>query len=208
MSDEKLKAAGKRSRWILLIIFIICILPVVAAWWMLKGMQEEGGFATSNYGELVTPARPLKDITLKTLEGEDLVISKLRGRWILVVFGSVECSDLCQKNLYKTRQVRLALGNKDMYRVRRLWITNDTSSLYESDWIKEQHPDLLIASEKGKNKEFVNQFALPEAPDPMVAQRIYIIDPVGNIVISYPPDLKAKYILKDLKRLLYVSYIG
>jgi cytochrome oxidase Cu insertion factor (SCO1/SenC/PrrC family) len=180
----------------------------MAAWWILKELQEKKEFATGNYGELITPVIPLKDTILKTSEGKNFAISQLKGRWTLVVFGPAECGDQCRENLYKTRQVRLALGNKDMYRVQRLWITNDASSLSELSWIQEQHPDLLVASEGEGNKEFVDQFVLPGALDPMMAQRIYIIDPLENIMISYPPDQKAEHILKDLKRLLFVSHIG
>jgi cytochrome oxidase Cu insertion factor (SCO1/SenC/PrrC family) len=209
VSDRKSKATNRQqSRWIILIIFAICVLPVMAAWWILKELQEKGEFATGNYGELITPVIPLRDAILKTSAGKDFAVSQLKGRWTLIVFGPAECSDRCRKNLYKTRQVRLALGNKDMYRVRRLWITNDVSSLGKTSWIQKEHPDLLVASEREGNKEFVDQFVLPKALDPMMAQRIYIIDPLENIMISYPSDQKAEYILKDLKRLLFVSHIG
>jgi hypothetical protein len=87
-----------------------------------------------------------------------------------------------------------------------LWITNDASSLGKPHWLREQHPDLLVASEGEEG--FIDQFILPEAPDPLMAQRVYILDPIGNLVISYPPDQKAEHILKDLKRLLHVSHIG
>jgi cytochrome oxidase Cu insertion factor (SCO1/SenC/PrrC family) len=207
--DGKLKTTDRQSRWIILIIFVICALPVMAAWWILKELQEKKEFATGNYGELITPVIPLKDTILKTSEGKNFAVSQLKGRWTLVVFGPAECGEQCRENLYKTRQVRLALGNKDMYRVRRLWITNDASSLgSKSSWIQEQHPDLLVASEGEGNKGFVDQFVLPGALDPVMAQRIYIIDPLENIMISYPPGQKAEHILKDLKRLLFVSHIG
>jgi cytochrome oxidase Cu insertion factor (SCO1/SenC/PrrC family) len=208
VDNGKSKATGSRwSRWVTLIIFAISILPLVAAWWILEGLQEGGKFATRNYGELVTPARPLNDTVLKTWEGKNLAISELRGKWTLIIFGPAECDELCRENLYKTRQVRLAVG-KDMRRVQRLWITNEVSSLGKQSWLREQHSDLLVASEGETKKGFVDQFVLPETSDPLKAQRVYVVDPIGNIVISYPPDEKAEHILKDLKRLLYVSQIG
>ena len=39
-------------------------------------------------------------------------------------------------------------------------------------------------------------------------QRIYISDPLGNLMMSYPPDINPKGILKDLKKLLRTSRIG
>lgn len=188
-------------------IFAICALPVLAAWWALQGLKEGGGFATRNYGELITPARPLKETTLKTPDGEDLPLSELKGKWTLVILGPAGCDEICRENLYETRQIRLAVG-KDMQRVQRLWLVNDVRSVKESDWLEEQHPDLLVASEGEKKGEFIAQFALPEVPDPLAAQRVYILDPIGNLVISYPPEEAPEHILKDFKRLLFVSQIG
>ena len=38
--------------------------------------------------------------------------------------------------------------------------------------------------------------------------RIYICDPLGNLVLSYPADVEQKELLRDLQRLLDVSGIG
>jgi cytochrome oxidase Cu insertion factor (SCO1/SenC/PrrC family) len=40
------------------------------------------------------------------------------------------------------------------------------------------------------------------------SDRIYIIDPAGNLVMSYPADADPSYMKKDIKRLLKVSQIG
>jgi hypothetical protein len=40
------------------------------------------------------------------------------------------------------------------------------------------------------------------------AQRIYVIDPLGNVMMSYAPDAKLKGMLEDMKRLLRLSHIG
>ncbi|ADJ29810.1 SCO family protein [Nitrosococcus watsonii] len=204
MGNKNLESANKG---IILAIFVICALPIIGAWWLLQGSERGERFATRNYGELITPARPLGEATLKTLEGKKLTIEKLREKWTLVVLGPAKCDEICRQNLYETRQIRLATG-KEMHRIQRLWVTNDLDSLNESDWLQEQHPDLIVASEEKGKEGFVNQFALPEVPDPLMAQRVYIIDPIGNLVISYPPEETPEHMLKDLKRLLFVSQIG
>lgn len=170
-------------------------------------MQEGGEFATRNYGELIVPARPLKETTLRTLEGKDLAVSELKGKWTLVVFGPATCEETCQRNLYETRQIRLATG-EDMRRVQRLWVTNDLDSFNKREWLESEHPDLLVASEGEAKTGFVSQFILSEVPDPLAAQRVYIVDPIGNLVVSYPPEETPKHILKDLNRLLRASRIG
>jgi len=37
---------------------------------------------------------------------------------------------------------------------------------------------------------------------------IYLVDPLGNLMMRFPPDLEPKSLLKDLKHLLKVSRIG
>lgn len=207
MDSEKSKIRRVRPGWVSLAIFAVCLIPIAGSWWFLQGMQEGGEFATRNYGELIVPARPLKETTLRTLEGKDLAVSELKGKWILIIFGSAACDEICQRNLYETRQIRLATGD-DIQRVQRLWVTDDLNSVNEREWLDSQHPDLLIASGGETKTGFVNQFVLPEVPDPLAAQRVYIVDPIGNLVISYPPEETPEHILKDLNRLLYVSFIG
>lgn len=207
MDNEKSETRRVWPGWISLAIVGICLFPIIGAWWLLQGIQEGGEFATRNYGELIVPARPLKETTLKTLEGRDLTVSELKGKWTLVVFGPATCGKTCQRNLYETRQIRLATG-EDMRRVQRLWVTNDLGSFNKREWLESEHPDLLTASEGEVKTGFVSQFILPEVPDPLAAQRVYIVDPIGNLVISYPPEETPKHILKDLNRLLRASHIG
>jgi hypothetical protein len=38
--------------------------------------------------------------------------------------------------------------------------------------------------------------------------RVYIADPQGNVVVSYPAEVEQKELLRDLKRLLSVSGTG
>jgi cytochrome oxidase Cu insertion factor (SCO1/SenC/PrrC family) len=54
----------------------------------------------------------------------------------------------------------------------------------------------------------LNKFRLNNADDPKNAGRIYIIDPRGNLMMSYAPNVNPKDVYKDLKKLLRGSRIG
>ena len=54
----------------------------------------------------------------------------------------------------------------------------------------------------------LNKFRLKDADDPENAGRIYIIDPQGNLMMSYAPNVNPGDIYKDLKKLLRSSRIG
>jgi hypothetical protein len=47
-----------------------------------------------------------------------------------------------------------------------------------------------------------------EDADPLISGRIYLVDPLGNLMMSYGSRSEAKGILSDLKKLLKLSHIG
>jgi hypothetical protein len=56
--------------------------------------------------------------------------------------------------------------------------------------------------------ELLNKFHLNENDKPLEAHRLYIIDPLGNLMMSYEVDTNPREIYKDLKKLLRGSRIG
>jgi len=42
----------------------------------------------------------------------------------------------------------------------------------------------------------------------LLSGRIYLIDPLGNLMMSYSPRSEPKGILSDMKKLLKLSHIG
>ena len=111
--------------------------------------------------------------------------------------------------LYDTRQVRLAL-DRDMDRVQRVLIAGD--GCCDARFLHEQHPDLIaIRATPAATPllallpELDEQGAGPRTPR---APPVYLIDPLGNLMMFYPAGAKPKGMLEDLKRLLRLSSIG
>jgi hypothetical protein len=90
------------------------------------------------------------------------------------------------------------MQGKERDRVDRIWLyTGDAKPGPE---LVAAHPDLAIArAEPGVVA------ALPDA-DP--AQAIWLVDPLGNLVLRYPADPDIRRLHKDIARLLYASRIG
>jgi hypothetical protein len=112
------------------------------------------------------------------------------------------CAERCRTSLYETRQVRLAL-DRDMDRVQRVFIADGDCCDFQ--FLREQHPDLIAVR---MNPAAAPLLALLPQRDPAIAERIYLIDPLGNLMMSYAPDAKPKGMLEDMKRLLRLSHIG
>lgn len=135
--------------------------------------------ATSNYGELIAP---------RTLSGPPF--ETLRGKWVLITTDSAACDAYCEKKLYFMRQARRAQG-KDMERVERLWLVADGAA---------PKGELLAAIEGTRVAVF---------RDPGIsADHIYVVDPLGNLMLRFPRDPDPSRIIKDLQRLLKASRIG
>ena len=113
------------------------------------------------------------------------------------------CAEACRARLYDTRQVRLAL-DRDMKRVQRVFIAED--GCCDAEFLHDQHPDLI----KLQRTAAAPLLALlpQETTGAARAPRVYLIDPLGNLMMFYAADVKPKGILEDLKRLLRLSSIG
>jgi cytochrome oxidase Cu insertion factor (SCO1/SenC/PrrC family) len=201
-------SSPRRPKLSLAAALVIFVAPVIAAWLVFSNMDAWGPKGTTNRGDLVIPARPLEGIALRRLDGAPLDLDFFKGLWTLVYIDSTSCDEACQTNLYKIRQIRLAQG-ENMERVQRLFVLTDTAKLDELQPLLAQHPGLVVATgEPLPLDRFVEQFELQGSAPADSAQRAYIVDPLGNLMMSYEPGADPKDLLKDLERLLKVSQIG
>ncbi|MEE8210588.1 MAG: SCO family protein [Acidiferrobacterales bacterium] len=191
-----------------LIILLVALfaLPLILAYGLYWYGWRPGG--TINHGELVQPARPIADALLRTLEGRDIRFHDLRRKWVLVYFGSSQCGEACERNLYKMRQVRLAQG-KDADRILRMFLVTDARALDRLRPKLAEYPGMQVITGPAENvKTLAQQFALPAGSPLDGLERIYVVDPLGNLMMSYPAGADASGVRKDLVRLLKVSQIG
>lgn len=164
----------------LLLIFLACAAPFVLGWAAWYFGWATG--STGNYGELLAP-RPVSGASLQAL----------RGKWVLVAFDSSACDAYCEKKLYYMRQIRKAQG-KDQARVERLWVITDAGT---------PRPELLAALEG----THISRALVGEFPGER-SGHIYLVDPIGNLMMRFPRDPDPSKILKDLQRLLKYSSVG
>ena len=104
----------------------------------------------------------------------------------------------------KARQVRLAL-DKDVGRVGRVFLYSGTAP--DTGYLAAEQPDLVAASIDGDAGRMLLA-AFPQDPSPLSAGHLYIVDPLGNLMMRYPADATPRAILTDLERLLRLSHIG
>jgi len=156
---------------------------------------------TKNNGVLITPARPLDALSI-SVTGHPGDKSLLEGKWTWTTFIEGSCDPACAEQLYKSRQVRLALG-KDMDKGQRLLVQIGTPAALDSRLL-EAHPDLIIARTE-QDAAWLTQFHLDG--NSVETDNIYLVDPLGNLMMYYPPGIEGPKILKDIQRLVRVSWI-
>jgi cytochrome oxidase Cu insertion factor (SCO1/SenC/PrrC family) len=127
----------------------------------------------------------------------------LSGKWTFLYVQHGRCDDECLKHLYDTRQVRLAL-DREMNRVQRVFIGD--SDCCDMTELKAAHPDLIAIRASDDDEPLLA--LLPSRTGAVNAHRVYLIDPLGNLMMSYAADAKPKGMLEDMKRLLRLSSVG
>jgi hypothetical protein len=156
-----------------------------------------------NAGDLIEPPRPLPALALPLLGSGATDPRFLNGKWTLLYVQHGRCDDVCLKHLYDTRQVRLAL-DREMNRVQRVFIgDSDCCDITE---LKAAHPDLIAIRTSAGDEPLLA--LLPRGAGVVNAHRVYLIDPLGNLMMSYGADAKPKGMLEDMKRLLRLSSVG
>lgn len=159
---------------------------------------------STNRGDLIHPARPLPQVELDTTDGKKLDAQTLQGKWNLVYVGDGQCDARCREALVLMRQTRLAL-NDDMTRVQRIFLA--TASCCDDQYLSTEHPGLITAKADGAaGQQLMDSF--PDGAATATTGRIYIVDPLGNLMMSYDAQAPRKGLLEDLKKLLKLSHIG
>lgn len=196
----------RRGRWVLLALAALFSAGVVGSFVLVQSGWRPS--ATKNHGELVQPPRPVRDVVLTDLDGRPAHFNALQGKWTLLYFGSAHCPQGCRDNLYKMRQAAAAQG-AEAHRVQRVFVVTDPSALDLLRYTLRDYPGMqVLRGRPAAVRELAQQFALPAGGPLDGLDRLYLVDPLGNFMMSYPADADARGIYKDLKLLLRASHIG
>lgn len=192
---------SRKGRWQLWFMLLVCVAPVVASYYMYYVARPS--FGALNFGELIEPQRPMPEgQQLAALDGSPGgVLGDLRGQWLLVSVSGSACDDTCRNNLYFQRQLRESLG-EGRERIDWVWLVTDDAQPPE-----EIRAALAHATVRRIDASAVHAW-LAAASGHRLEDQLYLVDPHGNWMMRFPPNLtvaSAEKVRKDLSRLLYVS---
>lgn len=179
----------------LIAVLAVCLAPIIASFAVYHFWPPD---RRMNYGELIQP-HPIADLPLRRLDGSSFRIAELRGRWIMIQIDAASCGESCRQKLYYMRQVRLAQG-KGMDRVERLWLVTDEAPVNEELGRSYEGTRIVRVGVASALAAFPGEGAARE--------NIFLVDPLGNLMLRFPLDPDPSRMKKDLDRLLKVSQVG
>jgi cytochrome oxidase Cu insertion factor (SCO1/SenC/PrrC family) len=195
--DPAMRKRNLRTVGLLAAIFF---LPLVASFYMYYA-SDWRPVASTEHGELYRPARPLPPAELRDSKGQVAPANVFNEKWTLVYVGGGACDDVCKGSLYFMRQTRLSLNN-EMTRVNRVFLA--TSRCCDNEFLDREHPGLLTLDASGPEAaNLVAAFPVTEQE-----RSLFVVDPLGNLVMRYDTRDTPKGLLDDLKKLLKLSHIG
>jgi hypothetical protein len=197
-------SAIKRGRWKLLAVMLVCAAPLIGSYFTYYVIKPT---SRTNYGELLDPRQfPMPPLGIATLDGKPTGLEAFKGKWIMLQVGSSDCAQACRDKLTAMRQQRLMQG-KEAERIERVWLATDAQPL-----------DTMLLREFDGTRMLRVQAAalarwLPVEPGAQASDYMYLIDPLGNLMMRFPKDFnqdaeQRNKVKKDLGKLLKASAIG
>ncbi len=182
------------GRLVLLGISALFVIPILAAAWLYFGPNDWRPAAHIQHGELVTPPVELPATVFESTAGP----FQFREVWTLVVLADAQCDATCVKTLEHIRQIRLSLGPK-MTRLQTVFLPGAAAAADTLD--RAAFPKLLIAEPAAAELVIERLGRLHNG-------QIFLVDPLGNLMMSYSSGTSMSDIRADLGHLFKLSGIG
>jgi hypothetical protein len=194
-----LPAASHWRRYRVLYLLIgVCLAPVVASYLAYYVFPPAG---RTNYGDLIVPQRAAPALDLHLLDGAAYDLRRLRGNWVMVKVDEAACAEPCRKLLWEMRQLRTMQG-KDADRIERVFLVTDAAPL-DTQLMREYAGTHVLRASRAQLESF-----LPAGEGSRIEDHVFLIDPIGNLMLRWPKDADPTRMKRDLSKLLKASRIG
>jgi hypothetical protein len=191
------KIAG---RWKLFAVLAVCAAPMIASYFTYYVIKPTG---KNNYGTIIDPRQyPTPELNMRNEDGaKPAALSELKGKWLMVQIDGGSCAEVCQRKLLEMRQLRLAQG-KAMDRIERVWLITDAQTI-DAQIKPGIAGTYLLRTDRAALEKW-----LPTESGSQIQDHIYMIDPLGNLMMRFPKDADPNKVKKDIGKLLKASAIG
>lgn len=200
---------ARRNRWLLLALLASFVVPFLIGDLAYRHGWYKGG--QTNRGRLIDPPVAFADLSARTAAGQPAGAAFADRHWWLLYVVPARCEQACRNRLFQMRQVRRALG-KEGERLRQVLVFTAPPAAATEALIAREFAGFVQLQAPAASVDAALRRVTPGAS---VAGLLYIMDPMGWMMLAYAPEAdektsvtKAEDILKDLQKLLKVSRIG
>ncbi len=188
-------SSGKKT---LLLLAVVFVLPfTIAATLHFLDVRPSG----KSYGELIKPPVALTIPALKDAQGKPFAAQNWQKKWNIVTIARDACDEACQTRTHLLGNVRLTLA-KDTKRVQQVMLVANEIKAEALVDLQQKNPALIILT-GNEAATFADKLEQSSKP-----QSIYLVDPLGNLMMQYPQNFEPKGLRSDLVRLLKSSWAG
>jgi len=189
----------KRSRWTLVAILVVAVLPVAAAYFMYftgLGVPQD----TVNNGRLLDRAVSVEAL----LPPEVWAKVQEDKKWRLLHVVNKRCESTCQERLYTTRQVHIRLGEKSVRVARMLANVGATADDSGVSALLEEHPRMVSFNvDEGTWQGWMSTSEM--LTEEFASEDFYLlVDQQGLAMMAYT-NQHGNDLLVDIKRALKFS---
>ena len=162
--------------------------------------------STAFHGSLISPPKPVEDFTLINQNQSSVSLSDFRGKYVLLFFGFTNCTDECPLTMGYLKQMYDKLGDQaDMTQV--IMITTDPAKdtpQVLGSFLSHFDPSFIgLTSSINVLQNIWAEYGVTVLDNGEThTSYVYLIDPQGNLVATYPLLDNANGITTDLKQLL------
>lgn len=194
---EQAKPNGN-GRTLLAMMVVFGAPTILALYLFFSGTWLKFGDA-SNMGNLVSPIRPVPDVTFKTSAGEPLALAELADNWIMITIAN-GCDEACDNALYIMQQSRSAQAVNRQYVERILVLKGDVSQA--EVMVDKYRGTKVITGDSASIATLEQTFAGLEQG---INGDIYLVDPKQHVMMTYNKDMPRESLLKDMEKLFKVN---
>jgi hypothetical protein len=192
-------ARSKKTFYLLILVFILPFtMAVLLHFFDLKPSGK-------SYGNLIQPPKSLQFPVLKDVQGKPFNPAQWNKIWTIVTIDSTGCAVPCADRLHMLKQVHTSM-NKEIDRVQRILLVPADIKGEGLGELQKKYPDLIILA--GADAETVKFSAEFTAAKVSAESKVFLVDPLGNLMMSYPDKFDPKGLRSDLTRLLKNSWAG
>ena len=193
--ENQSKPRSMKTFYLLIAVFILPFTMAVLLHFI--DLKPSG----KSYGNLIQPPKSLQIPMLMDVQGKAFKPEQWSKIWNIVTVDSTGCAVQCAERVHMLKQVHTSM-NKEIDRVQRVLLVPTGMKSEVSSLLQKKYPDLIIlAGTDQESVKFAAEFDVNKG-------NVFLVDPLGNLMMSYPDKFDPKGLYSDLKRLLKNSWAG